>query len=36
MEESSIPSVLVLLLSGVDFGALVAEGLGAHEESSYA
>lgn len=36
MEVSSIPSVPVRLLSEVDCGALVAEGLEAHEESSYA
>jgi len=36
MEGSSIPSVPVLLLSVVDCGALVAEGLEALEESSYA
>jgi hypothetical protein len=36
MEVSSIRFVPVLSLSVVDCGALVAEGLEAHEESSYA
>ena len=36
MEGSSILSVPVLMLSVVDCGALAAEGLEAHEESSYA